>query len=224
MENLRLYNQVRECPEEALKEIKGGKLQGKSDINPIWRIKKLTELFGPAGIGWKAPIIQKWTENGAGGEVAAFVDIELYVKQDGQWSEAIQGTGGSMLVTTEKGKLVTNDEAFKMAYTDAISVACKALGFAADVYWDNDKTKYPTDAEPESPDQTLENARKWLKAAKYSSADGLRIIQHECAESPSRLEDATKEQLTAMICWIKNALIKKKEQALNDDNPSRKNY
>ena len=29
-----------------------------------------------------------------------------------------------------------------MALTDAISVACKALGFAANIYWDNDKTKY----------------------------------------------------------------------------------
>lgn len=29
-----------------------------------------------------------------------------------------------------------------MALTDAISVACKALGFGADVYWDADKSKY----------------------------------------------------------------------------------
>ena len=29
-----------------------------------------------------------------------------------------------------------------MAYTDAISVACKALGVGADVYWQADRTKY----------------------------------------------------------------------------------
>jgi uncharacterized protein with PIN domain len=29
-----------------------------------------------------------------------------------------------------------------MAYTDAISVACKLLGFGADVYWAKDNTKY----------------------------------------------------------------------------------
>lgn len=29
-----------------------------------------------------------------------------------------------------------------MALTDAISVACKALGVAADVYWNMDATKY----------------------------------------------------------------------------------
>ena len=35
-----------------------------------------------------------------------------------------------------------DDEAYKKAYTDAISVACKALGFAADVYYREDETKY----------------------------------------------------------------------------------
>ena len=29
-----------------------------------------------------------------------------------------------------------------MALTDAISVACKALGMGADVYWEKDTTKY----------------------------------------------------------------------------------
>ena len=44
------------------------------------------------------------------------------------------GNGGSMLVENERpGR--TSDECYKMALTDAISVACKALGVGADVYW-----------------------------------------------------------------------------------------
>ena len=35
-----------------------------------------------------------------------------------------------------------NDEAFKMAETDALSVACKKLGIGADIYWAGDNTKY----------------------------------------------------------------------------------
>jgi hypothetical protein len=31
-----------------------------------------------------------------------------------------------------------------MALTDAISVACKSLGMAADIYWESDRTKYDT--------------------------------------------------------------------------------
>lgn len=153
MDNLWIYEKSKECPSNALRTIQAGKLKGKSDINPMWRIKQLTELFGPCGIGWKPDNVKYWTEPGAAGEVAAWCSMELKIKVDGQWSDGIEGVGGSMLVNTEKGKLVTNDEAYKMAYTDAISVCCKLLGFAADVYWDADRTKYSGDPEPEAPPQ-----------------------------------------------------------------------
>jgi hypothetical protein len=148
-DNLKVYNAVRAVPPAALKEIQAGRLKGKSDINPMWRIKTLTEQFGICGIGWKYEITDKRLESGANEEVAAFVDINLYIKVDGEWSAAIPGTGGSSFVAKEKNGLFVSDECFKMALTDAISVSCKALGIGADVYWDKDKTKYdksPTDA------------------------------------------------------------------------------
>lgn len=144
---LRIYGKVRAVPEDAKKKIGGGKLKGKTDINPVWRIKVLTELFGPCGTGWGYIIDRQWTETGAAGEVAAFCNIRLWYV-DGEERGEVFGTGGSMLVNTENGKLATNDEAFKMALTDAISVAAKALGVAADVYWEADATKYT--AKPET--------------------------------------------------------------------------
>ena len=75
-------------------------------------------------------------------EITANVLISLYIKHDGAWSAPIQGIGGSKLVANEKQGLYVNDECFKMALTDAISVACKALGVGADIYWSNDNTKY----------------------------------------------------------------------------------
>lgn len=142
MDNLHIYNQARAVPKEALKEIQAGRLKGKSDINPMWRIKQLTELFGVCGIGWKYAITRQWLENGGNGEISAFVNIDLFIKVNDVWSEAIPGTGGSAYVANEKNGPYTSDECFKMALTDAISVACKALGFGADVYWDKDSTKY----------------------------------------------------------------------------------
>jgi hypothetical protein len=142
MDNLEIYNRVRAVPEEAKKRIGGGKLNGMTDINPMWRIKILTEVFGPCGTGWYPIIDRQWTEQGADGEVLAFCTIRLVVRgKDGGWMD-ISGTGGSKLIQLEKGKLVSNDEAYKMAYTDAISVAAKCLGVGADVYWDKDRTKY----------------------------------------------------------------------------------
>lgn len=142
MENLAIYNAVRSVPDSAKRQIGAGRLKGKTDINPMWRLKTLTEQFGPCGIGWKYVITDKRLEQGANGEVAAFLDIDLFVKADGVWSDAIPGTGGSAFVAKEKNGPYTSDECYKMALTDAISVACKALGFGADVYWEADRIKY----------------------------------------------------------------------------------
>ena len=54
----------------------------------------------------------------------------------------IAGTGGSMFAARQKDGVYVSDECYKMASTDAISVACKQLGIGADVYWDADRTKY----------------------------------------------------------------------------------
>ena len=142
MSNLDIYNSVRVVPKEAQKAIAGGRLKGKTDINPMWRIKALTEAFGPCGFGWKYVITRQWLEAGYNGEIAAFCNIDLFIKVAGQWSEAIPGHGGNMFVQNEKNGMYTSDECFKMALTDAISVACKALGFGADIYWSDDRTKY----------------------------------------------------------------------------------
>jgi hypothetical protein len=150
MNNLDIYNAVRSVPIEAQKEIKGGRLSGKTDINPMWRIKTLTEQFGVCGVGWKYTIAEKRLEKADNGEIAAFVDINLFIKINSEWSEAIPGTGGSSFVANEKNGPFVSDECFKMALTDAISVACKALGFGADVYWNGDKTKYDKPDYPES--------------------------------------------------------------------------
>lgn len=153
MENLEIYERVRQVPTSAQREIQAGRLKGKTDINPMWRIKALTEQFGPCGIGWKYTITDKRLENGANNEVSAFVDIDLFIKADGAWSDAIPGTGGSAFVVSERNGLYTSDECFKMALTDAISVACKALGFGADVYWAKDATKYTPKPERQQPNE-----------------------------------------------------------------------
>ena len=83
-------------------------------------------------------------------DVAVFVDINLFVKKDGEWSKPIYGNGGNKLISHERkyenGTQVLvpylDDDAYKKAYTDAISVAAKALGVGADVYFEKDVTKY----------------------------------------------------------------------------------
>ena len=139
--NLELYEKIRKVPEEAKKTIVAGRLKGMTDINPMWRIKTLTEQFGPCGIGWYYETTKQWIEE-VGEERVACVNINLYYQLNGEWSMPVFGTGGSKLSTVETKGVYVSDECYKMAVTDAISVACKSLGMGADVYWNKDRTKY----------------------------------------------------------------------------------
>lgn len=138
MGNLDYYNKLKVVPQEALRQIQSGRLRGKHDINPMWRIKAMTEQFGVCGIGWKYVITKQWTET-FGSEVKAYCNIDLFIKVNGEWSDAIQGTGGSSEVSMESKGAYVSDECYKMALTDALSVAMKALGVAADVYFEAGK-------------------------------------------------------------------------------------
>ena len=150
MEKMEIYDRVRSVPVEAKKAISAGRLKGMTDINPMWRIKKLTEEFGPCGIGWWTKVTDRWTET-IGDETCAFVDLELYVKVGNEWSKPITGSGGSKLATKERSGIYVSDECYKMAETDALSVACKKLGIGADVYFSADRTKYS---------QTVDDSKK----------------------------------------------------------------
>lgn len=155
MDNLYIYNAAREVPPEAQKQFNNGRFSG-TDINPMWRIKKLTELFGPCGIGWYYEVLSERSERLTDDTLIAVVDLNLYIKHDGEWSKPIFGTGGNQLVNKTNKGVSTSDEGYKMALTDALSVACKALGIGANVYFQKDTTKYT--AKPPAPAEKPQTA------------------------------------------------------------------
>ena len=133
-DNLKYWEQLRQPPVNVLRTIGAGRLKGMTDIKPMWRIQIMTEVFGPCGIGWKYVVTNKGTEQGSDGQVFAFVDVDVFIKVDSEWSEPIHGSGGSMLIAKERSGLHSSDEAFKMATTDALSSALKMIGVAADIH------------------------------------------------------------------------------------------
>lgn len=200
MENMELYNAFRAVPEEAKKPIQAGRLKGMTDINPMWRIKRLTERFGPCGKGWKYDIIRREFVPGAGGEMAVILDILLFYRLDtGEWSDGIPGTGGSMYIANERNGLHTDDEAPKKALTDAISVAAKALGIGADVYFERDRTKYyappaPPPEEPpmpEAPPPVCEDCGQAIRGVKHG----------EKVFAPKSILESSMRTYGAALCW-----------------------
>lgn len=169
--SLEIWNKFSKPPITALKTIQAGRLKGKSDINPQWRYQALTEVFGPCGLGWKYTIDKLWTVPQER-EVFTFADVSLYVKIEGEWSDAIPGNGGSMLVKMESGGLHLNDEGFKMAITDALGTAAKMLGVAAEIYLGNfDGSKYKDETPKEVAKGNIgETADDILAAAKAAQA------------------------------------------------------
>lgn len=147
MDNMYIYNEGRAVPANAMRPIQSGRLKGKTDINPMWRIKKLTELFGPCGVGWTVKIlnIDYLPHDRRDGEeqiVSVMIEMKISDEENEAYSDPIIGIGGAKLISRESSGLYYDDEAIKKAYTDAISVACKALGIGANVYWEKDTSKY----------------------------------------------------------------------------------
>lgn len=150
------WNALSHPPATALRQIQAGRLKGKTDINPMWRYQAMTEQFGPCGIGWKYTIDRLWTEPGEGCQVCAFALVSLYVRDepDQEFGDAVPGIGGSMLIVQESNGIHTSDEAYKMAVTDALSVAMKMLGVGAAIYagaWDGIKYRDTPATAPERP-------------------------------------------------------------------------
>lgn len=214
--NLTIYEKVKNVPEEAKKLITGGRLKGMTDIKPMWRIEKLTEIFGPAGLGWYTKTINKEIIDGANNEKIAVVDIELYVNykqpyglEEDLWSKGIEGSGGSSFISNEKNGLYTSDECFKMAYTDALSVACKALGMGADVYWGD--SKYQTNNQENEQKQTTK------KVISKATPNQLAILNKLTEEDKQKiyaqynvttLEELTVVQASEVIGRIKKGVSK----------------
>lgn len=161
-DNMKAWNRFNKPPPTALKNITGGRLAGKSNISPQWRYQVMTEVFGMCGIGWKYEIVRTWTEPAHDNQVFAFAEIKLCFKNDDVWSEPIPATGGSMLVEQEIRGLHANDEAYKMAITDALGTAMAKLGVAAEVYLGNyDGSKYKDEPTSEQKQQKKDMGKRF---------------------------------------------------------------
>jgi hypothetical protein len=223
MDNMFIFNQVKTTPKTAQKIIEGGRLSGYTDINPMWRIKKLTEVFGACGVGWKYEVINRQVidgsthsyEKGKGEtyrveecvEKCVFIDILLFYKTDkGEWSDGVFGTGGANFVTAEKYAPYVDNDCWKKALTDAIGNACKNLGMSADIYFSkDDNSKYEVGEEDDDAFKKTVTKQESMKIVNAAREKWGSQAAEKCAEILEK-KYGVKSTLEVLQIYLPNVL------------------
>ena len=202
------YNAVKTVPQSALKIIDFGKLKGKYDISPQWRWEILTEVYGMCGVGWYFDIVD--TEQvlvEATGETMLYVKVNLYIKDGDEWSKPIPGYGGDFLIQKDKNGYHGNDEAFKMAVTDALGTAAKMIGVGADVYRGLQDTKINAAAEKEKKEKEFDTHNAYAIVLKMASEHGLseKQVSHQLTQmfGVGVIDNITRDQMSKLYDWVK---------------------
>lgn len=214
MSNLEIWNKVSQAPEWALTSIQGGRLKGKTDINPMWRNMCMTETFGMCGVGWKYEIVKTWThELKDNPTVTVFVLVNVYVKQSDKWSEPIPSVGGDVLAEMQKGSLFVNDDCYKMAITDALGKAFAMLGVAANTYR-KAESKYSRQNEQKQ-EPKIENPHNELnRLIDWGVNNGFKTATSFWVEKNI---DKTVADLTESDCFMLIAKIKEDSKTFKKD-------
>ena len=154
-------------------------------IDPTYRNKALTEIFGMAGAGWGFTLDEHWSEQFHGTHYCyAAVTLWIY----------IEGRGGQKVATYIGGTKVVQgeaDEAYKSAITDALTKCTSVLGFGADVYAGK------SDKKPDSlPKGTFEVAKQCLTGAIREKNDkAFKEYTDRVLKSPELTEEEKAELL-----------------------------
>jgi hypothetical protein len=111
-------------------------------IKPMWSYRRMTEEFGPCGQGWGVGEPTFQIVPGVDKEVLVYCTASIWYTEADGVSRTVYGVGGDKIVTHIKAndkyktqeRWQNDDEAFKKAFTDAVTNALKMIGVGADVH------------------------------------------------------------------------------------------
>jgi hypothetical protein len=140
MDNTALWDKLGKTDPSHTKTFKrSGGFSGTA-IKPMWSYRRMTEEFGPCGVGWgvNRPEFQVVP---AGEEILVFCTVSVWYICDAitetKFKDTISevyGVGGDKVSAKFTSGLRSDDEAFKKAFTDAVTNALKLIGVGADVH------------------------------------------------------------------------------------------
>lgn len=193
MNNLDLWERLGKTdPSHTKGFTRGGGFKGTA-IKPMWSYKRMTEEFGPCGTGWGIGEPSFQVVPGDNREVLVYCTASIWYGED---RKIVYGVGGDKIVTHIKANTQYNrperwendDEAFKKAFTDAITNALKMIGVGADVHMGMfDDSKYVNTMREEFSEPKLEP--KKTSAAEMKR--GLEAIEQDLLDCPT-IEEVNK--------------------------------
>lgn len=133
IDNLRIWDALGKTDPSHTKQFKrSGGFSGTA-IKPMWANKRMTEFFGPCGVGWgqTEPVFQLVP---AEDEIMVYCTVGVWYLANGERTLPVYGVGGDKVLIRGKEGTRSSDEAFKAAYTDAIGNATKFIGVGADIH------------------------------------------------------------------------------------------
>jgi hypothetical protein len=167
-ENTALWDKLgRTDPAHTKKFKRAGGFEGTA-IKPMWSYRRLTEEFGPCGIGWGVEKPEYTVVPGNNGEVLVYCTVSGWYLSDGE-KKHVWGVGGDKVVTYIKAneqykrpeRWENDDEAFKKAFTDGLTNAFKFIGVGADVHMGMfDDNKYVNTLQREFAEERQDHAKE----------------------------------------------------------------
>jgi hypothetical protein len=130
-ENTKLWDILgRTDPKHTKPFTRGGGFKGTA-LKPMWSYRRMTEEFGPCGTGWGVNEPSFQVVPGIDGEMLVYCTASIWY---GDRSNVCFGVGGDKVVNKFSSGLKSDDEAFKKAFTDAVTNALKLIGVGADIH------------------------------------------------------------------------------------------
>lgn len=141
MDNKALWVRAFTTDPRAVKPITGKQYKGNSP-KPYWIIERLTDEFGPCGLGWGFTILSERFERFGDAESLHIAVVRLWYVMDGQRGEFEQVGQTRSSYMSAAGKFIVDEDAPKKSVTDALVKCASYLGFAGDIFsgmWDDSK-------------------------------------------------------------------------------------
>ena len=141
MSNKALWKRVCVTDPAAVKPITGKQYSGNSP-KPYWIVERLTDEFGPCGIGWGFNVLDERMERLTETEILHVARVRFWYELDGKRGEFEQIGQTRALYAKRDKSLMADEDAPKKSVTDALVKCASYLGFAGDIFsgmWDDSK-------------------------------------------------------------------------------------